>query len=107
MPAAVNDRPPRKGPISRYWSPLNGFSSGLVSSGPVLGDFCSAALGGFDVSAAGLIAFDWRSVFTCATLTTAGITKKVSEPEKATSKVPKNFWNGRLVINITDSPPGN
>src|SRR5215469_10640389 len=100
MPAAVNDRPPRKGPIRRYCIPLNGFSSGLVASGSAFGDFCSAVLEDFGVSAVGLLAFDCRSGLACATLTALKINNKVSEKKKARTTVPMNFWGGLPVTDI-------
>ena len=64
MPADVSDRPPRQGPISRYFIPLKAFSSGLedsaVSESTSVGDaddvVCVASLG-----FAAVAAFDCRS----------------------------------------------
>src|SRR5579871_144731 len=67
MPAAVSDRPPRNGPIRRYFIPLNALSSGFAES-----EFSSsAALGALAACAgcaawAGFTAFDCRSGFVCA-----------------------------------------
>lgn len=69
MPAAVSDRPPRKGPINRYFIPLKIFSSGLEDSAAsvplsVEGAACAA---GCEVCAAGdgFTAFDCRSGLAC------------------------------------------
>src|SRR5215471_9542963 len=71
MPAAVRERPPRKGPIILYFIPLNAFSSGLASSfspfaafGALVG-FCIE--GAFWAGCVGLAALDCRSGLVWAT----------------------------------------
>src|SRR5215470_11453588 len=70
MPAAVSERPPRKGPIIRYFIPLNAFSSGLASSFSALAtfgafvEFCTE--GAFWAGWVGLAALDCRSGLVCA-----------------------------------------
>src|ERR1700722_4862847 len=61
IPPAVSHPPPRKGPISRYFIPLKGFSSGLVESEPESPEFGSAAS-----AVAGFVSFAFRSVRVCA-----------------------------------------
>src|ERR1700686_3894202 len=61
MPAAVNDRPPRKGPIIRYFIPWKGFSSGLGVSEVWASPSSGAAGLPTSVLCDGLTAFDCRS----------------------------------------------
>ena len=69
MPAAVSDRPPRNGPIIRYFIPLKAFSSGLDSSLSVSLSLEAAALcavGAVCAGCADLAALDCRSGLVCA-----------------------------------------
>src|SRR5579863_9528304 len=63
MPAAVSDRPPRKGPIKRYFIPLKAFSSGFEDS-PLSESLApGAAVCPVGLAGAGFAAFDCRSGF--------------------------------------------
>src|SRR5579864_518259 len=69
MPAAVSDRPPRNGPIRRYFIPLKGFSSGFDDSAASLSlSAVPAVWAGCPVwvVCTGLTAFDCRSGLVCA-----------------------------------------
>src|SRR5579872_1562829 len=84
MPAAVRERPPRNGPIIRYFMPLKTFSSGLEDSSEsssFLPSVVVAALAAwFDCGAsAAVAAFDCRSGLACAS---AAIEKSVKSVRK-------------------------
>src|ERR1700747_1264082 len=71
MPEAVSERPPRNGPISRYFIPLKAFSSGLESSFSLsvsltLEASALCAVGALCAGCADLAAFDCRSGLVCA-----------------------------------------
>src|SRR5580704_16217872 len=93
MPAAVSDRPPRKGPISRYFMPLKAFSSGFEDSAPSLSLSVEAAGCAVWVVSPGFAAF---AAFDCRSGLTWAITVEANKIAKLTSKTKRATKDGCL-----------